>query len=114
MYHVSAQGVDERMISVHYYYYGSVTVMCLALRPPRDSSGVKKPSLDSFKSNLKTFLFPKLKTCHVFRSVLLSSSRLKFSVFAARFKLCLKEVFVQLVCAGASVVRAFGTLLPLG
>ena len=40
------------------------------------------------KSNLKTFLFPKLETCHVFRSVLLSSSpRLKFSVFAARFKL---------------------------
>ena len=21
MYHVSAQGVDERMITVHYYYY---------------------------------------------------------------------------------------------
>ena len=21
MYHVSAQGVDERMMSVHYYYY---------------------------------------------------------------------------------------------
>ena len=21
MYHVSAQGVDERMINVHYYYY---------------------------------------------------------------------------------------------
>ena len=26
MYHVSAQGVDERMINVHYYYY---------YRPPR-------------------------------------------------------------------------------
>ena len=24
MYHVSAQGVDERMINVHYYYYYSV------------------------------------------------------------------------------------------
>ena len=23
MYHVSAQGVDERMINVHYYYYES-------------------------------------------------------------------------------------------
>ena len=22
MYHLSAQGVDERMINVHYYYYG--------------------------------------------------------------------------------------------
>ena len=21
MYHVSAQGIDERMINVHYYYY---------------------------------------------------------------------------------------------
>ena len=24
MYHVSAQGVDERMINVHYYYYYQV------------------------------------------------------------------------------------------
>ena len=24
MYHVSAQGVDERMINVHYYYYRGV------------------------------------------------------------------------------------------
>ena len=23
MYHVSAQGVDERMVNVHYYYYGN-------------------------------------------------------------------------------------------
>ena len=26
MYHVSAQGVDERMINVHYYYYYLVAV----------------------------------------------------------------------------------------
>ena len=26
MYHVSAQGVDERMINVHYYYYYKPTV----------------------------------------------------------------------------------------
>ena len=25
MYHVSVQGVDERMINVHYYYYYNVT-----------------------------------------------------------------------------------------
>ena len=25
MYHVSAQGVDERMINVHYYYYYTET-----------------------------------------------------------------------------------------
>ena len=24
MYHVSAQGIDERMINVHYYYYYNV------------------------------------------------------------------------------------------
>ena len=24
MYHVSAQGVDECMINVHYYYYGNI------------------------------------------------------------------------------------------
>ena len=29
MYHVSAQGVDERMINVHYYYYAShMTIAC--------------------------------------------------------------------------------------
>ena len=28
MYHVSAQGVDEHIINVHYYYY------CLILSPP--------------------------------------------------------------------------------
>jgi len=26
MYHVSAQGVDERMINVHYYYYYYVCI----------------------------------------------------------------------------------------
>ena len=26
MYHVSAQGIDERMINVHYYYYNMATV----------------------------------------------------------------------------------------
>ena len=30
MYHVSAQGVDERMINVHYYYYYYNTLLCLA------------------------------------------------------------------------------------
>ena len=34
----------------------------------------QKPSLDSFRSNLKTFLFPKQQTCHVFHHVLSSSS----------------------------------------
>ena len=27
MYHVSAQGVDERMITVHYYYYYQVLML---------------------------------------------------------------------------------------
>ena len=26
MYHVSAQGIDERMINVHYYYYLSEAI----------------------------------------------------------------------------------------
>ena len=25
MYHVSAQGIDERMLNVHYYYYTSLS-----------------------------------------------------------------------------------------
>ena len=44
----------------------------------------QKPSLDSFKSNLKTFIiFPKLQSCHVFRSVLL---------FLSASSLCLQPV----------------------
>ena len=30
MYHVSAQGIDERMINVHYYYY--YYILSLAFR----------------------------------------------------------------------------------
>ena len=26
MYHVSAQGIDERMINVHYYYYYYISI----------------------------------------------------------------------------------------
>ena len=29
MYHVSAQGVDERMINIHYYYYYTGCECCL-------------------------------------------------------------------------------------
>ena len=28
MYHVSAQGVDECMINVHYYYYDVERILC--------------------------------------------------------------------------------------
>ena len=30
MYHVSAQGVDERMMNVHYYYAGHVLTRCFS------------------------------------------------------------------------------------
>ena len=32
MYHVSAQGVDERMINVHYYYVLLHLLICTVLR----------------------------------------------------------------------------------
>ena len=33
MYYVSAQGVDERVINVHYYYYLCITsLICKAVR----------------------------------------------------------------------------------
>ena len=47
------------------------------------------PSLISFKSNIKTFLFPKLKICHAFCSMLLFLSK---SLFAAHFELCVNLV----------------------
>ena len=88
MYHVSAQGVDERMINVHYYYYflppsfASMVGWVMSRRSSTVGSHAfsvfspstwndlplpvqQKPSLDSFKCNLKIFLFPKLYTRHV-------------------------------------------------
>ena len=40
MYHVSAQGVDERMINVHYYYYST------ASWPPSDCGTALHDALD--------------------------------------------------------------------
>ena len=34
MYHVSAQGVDERMINVNYYYYLKLRKVCLFYKEP--------------------------------------------------------------------------------
>ena len=39
MYHVSAQGVDERMINVHYYYYKVYQMRCV-LRPSVTTGGM--------------------------------------------------------------------------
>ena len=39
MYHVSAQGVDERMMNVHYYYY-YVKFLCRPLLPVRFRPGI--------------------------------------------------------------------------
>ena len=36
MYHVSAQGVDERMINVHYYYY-----RCRAVEQKEDTGEIE-------------------------------------------------------------------------
>ena len=42
MYHVSAQGVDEHMINVHYYYYVIhicvISLSCVCVRLTRDGS----------------------------------------------------------------------------
>ena len=35
MYHVNAQGVDERMINVHYYYYFGVSLINCEDKAPR-------------------------------------------------------------------------------
>ena len=37
MYHVSAQGVDERMINVHYYYYWNDGLDYAQVCPSRNS-----------------------------------------------------------------------------
>ena len=45
MYHVSAQGIDERMINVHYYYYCSIDrklvgKSCFAYKYKQESSEI--------------------------------------------------------------------------
>ena len=40
MYHVSAQGVDERMINVHYYYY----LPCHRVATPAGCTGRRERS----------------------------------------------------------------------
>ena len=59
-----------------------------------------KPHLDSFKSILEMFLFPKQETCHVFRSTLLSSSAP--NLFVTRC--CNLCIVCALVCAGTCVL----------
>ena len=51
MYHVSAQGVDERMINVHYYYYYKHQCLlcqpswhCMATPTDADAEAAKPPS----------------------------------------------------------------------
>ena len=34
MYHVSAQGIDERMINVHYYYFHFVPLQMSSMNDP--------------------------------------------------------------------------------
>ena len=48
MYHVSAQGIDERMINVHYYYYSNVTLRSQSQLPGAVSeSGGGRPGLSA-------------------------------------------------------------------
>ena len=39
MYHVSAQGVDERMINIHYYYYLEEHVVQPESQPATETVG---------------------------------------------------------------------------
>ena len=39
MYHMSAQGVDERMINVHYYYYQLLVLQCETVWPSGKALG---------------------------------------------------------------------------
>ena len=42
MYHVSAQGVDEQMINVH-YYYNKINVLCLSTKQLQGQQGFHLP-----------------------------------------------------------------------
>ena len=43
MYHVSAQGVDERMINVHYYYYIVIMLPAAILNVPGEHRTQETP-----------------------------------------------------------------------
>ena len=46
MYHVSAQGVDERMINVNYYYYLKLRKVCLFYKEPFKGASVPPAESD--------------------------------------------------------------------
>ena len=48
MYHVSAQGIDERMINVHYYYYSACRWSVI-----RGLSGVVRSGGQSYMDSLE-------------------------------------------------------------
>ena len=68
----------------------------------------QKPSLNSFRSNLKTFLFPKLWTCHVFCSVTVRLYPFQVSrVFATLYSqnVCVCRCLCVCVCVYTCVLR---------
>ena len=55
MYHVSAQGIDERMINVHYYYYYSWAFVYFPLVIPSFSSLVRCKRFGLFRCVYSSF-----------------------------------------------------------
>ena len=53
MYHVSAQGIDERMINVHYYYYLRAAGQRRGQRPLKGSGTVEATSRQSTHVNMR-------------------------------------------------------------
>ena len=50
MYHVSAQGIDERMINVHYYYYYYTPSMFTEIMASAITAKTENVALSSFCS----------------------------------------------------------------
>ena len=57
MHHVSAQGVDERIINVHYYYYYYYSVRCSLPLPPPPRMSVKTASTSGADSVVLGYLY---------------------------------------------------------
>ena len=60
MYHMSAQGIDERMVNVYYYYYSNLLCSHLNTKTDENKKARLKPTLhdQSLDGDITVWGFP--------------------------------------------------------
>ena len=93
MYHVSVQGVDERMINVHYYYY----YVQMSLDPHHVTAFENMRRAMKTPSRVRISLFlPSLQRCVYY--VIPASPRVRISLFLLSLQRCVYYVIPASSC----------------